>query len=153
MTTVVHDGTPSYTNPFSALLLDLFLTFLLPATFATIVKTVTINTMMAAIVGTYTSSAFVHKPRSLSLTKITFFCRPFSSTIVSFQGHVAFGPPITQQFAVSKLLKSTQTPFPLKSRRVRLISCVKKEFSRAVLGAANWYGSSQAWSAKLYEIW
>ena len=73
MITVVHDGTPSYTNPFSALLLDLFLTFLLPATFATIVKTVTINTMIAAIVGTYSSSALVHKSRSLSLTKITFF--------------------------------------------------------------------------------
>jgi hypothetical protein len=60
MITVVYDGTPSYTNPFFALFLDLFLTFLLPATFATIVKTVTINTMIAAIVGTYSSSAFVH---------------------------------------------------------------------------------------------
>jgi hypothetical protein len=34
--------------------------------------------MMAAIVGTYSSSAFVHKPRSLSLTKITIIFLDYS---------------------------------------------------------------------------
>jgi hypothetical protein len=57
----IHEGTPSYTNPFSALLLLLFLTLRFPAAFTNIVKAVTTSTIIAATVGTYTSLEFLPK--------------------------------------------------------------------------------------------
>jgi hypothetical protein len=60
-----QDGTPSYTNPFSALLLVLFLTFLLPAAFTNIVKAVKTSTMIAATVGTYIQSEFLQNFKGL----------------------------------------------------------------------------------------
>jgi hypothetical protein len=48
-----YDGTPSYTNPLSALFFVLFLTLLFPATFTKSVNAVMMSTMMAATVGTY----------------------------------------------------------------------------------------------------
>jgi hypothetical protein len=57
----IHEGTPSYTNPFSALLLLLFLTLRFPAAFTNIVKAVTTSTIIAATVGTYTSLEFLSK--------------------------------------------------------------------------------------------
>jgi hypothetical protein len=60
----IHEGTPSYTNPFSALLL-LFLTLRFPAAFTNIVKAVTTSTIIAATVGTYTSLEFLPKLETL----------------------------------------------------------------------------------------
>jgi predicted membrane protein len=62
----IQDGTPSYTNPFSALFLVLFLTFLFPAAFTNIVKAVTTSTIIAVTVGTYTSLEFCPKTKPLS---------------------------------------------------------------------------------------
>lgn len=48
----LHDGTPSYTNPFSALFCLRFLDFFFPVNFDTTVRIVTTRTIIAAIVGT-----------------------------------------------------------------------------------------------------
>lgn len=48
----IQEGTPSYMNPLSALFLLRLLVFLFPAALTKIVRAVTINTMIAAIVGT-----------------------------------------------------------------------------------------------------
>jgi hypothetical protein len=61
----IHEGTPSYTNPFSALLLVLFLTLRFPAAFTNIVKAVTTSTIIAATVGTYTSLEYLPKVEAL----------------------------------------------------------------------------------------
>lgn len=47
-----QDGTPSYTNPLSALFLVLFLTFRFPATLTNTVRPEMTRTMIAATVGT-----------------------------------------------------------------------------------------------------